>query len=84
MVAIWLSPGETSGSAGEAMSGILRLARKAAGPEAWNAGACALAVLLGWAAITALVPILLDAVAAVPVNLVEAIGCGFQAAVCLP
>ena len=63
MVAIWLSPGETSGSAGEAMSGILRLARKAAGPEAWNAGACALAVLLGWAAITALVPILLDAVA---------------------
>jgi hypothetical protein len=84
MIAISLSREETSGSAREAMNRILRLARKAASPEAWNAGACALAVLLGWAAITALVPILLDAIAAVPVNLIEAIGCGFQAAVCLP
>jgi hypothetical protein len=84
MIAIAMSPEETSGSAGEVLSPILRLARKAASPEAWNAGACALAVLVGWAAITALGPILLNALAAVPVNLVEALGCGFQAAICLP
>jgi len=53
MAAISMSPRETSGSASEALAPILRLARKAAGPEAWNAGACALTVLAGWAAIQA-------------------------------
>jgi hypothetical protein len=84
MAAISMSSRETSGSASEALAPILRLARKAAGPEAWNAGACALTVLAGWAAIQALGPALLNALAAVPVNLVEVFGCGLQAVICLP